>query len=146
MNKAPGPDGFIREFIKKFRDILMPDMLNAFNAILVDPEQTLKGMNDSYIVLVPKKGALEIKDFRPISLIHSMQKCFSKLLANRLQLVMDTLIHPSQTGFLKKRHINERFIYAQELITMATKERAKIALFKADIYKAFDTLSLNFFK
>jgi hypothetical protein len=57
---------------------------------------------------------------------------------------MDTLVHPSQTGFLKKRHINEGFIYAQELITMATKERAKIALFKADIYKAFDTSSLNF--
>jgi hypothetical protein len=32
----------------------------------------------------PKMDTLRVSDFRPISLIHSVAKIFSKLLANRL--------------------------------------------------------------
>jgi Reverse transcriptase (RNA-dependent DNA polymerase) len=57
---------------------------------------------------------------------------------------MPLIISSAQTGFLKGRHINEGFLYAQELITMTTKQRAQICLFKADTYKVFDTLSWEF--
>lgn len=35
-------------------------------------------------------------------------------------------------------------MYAQELVTLATKQKKEIGLFKADIFKAFDTLSWGF--
>jgi hypothetical protein len=38
------------------------------------------------ILLHKKKDAEEIKDFRPINLIHSFIKLFSKLLSSRLAL------------------------------------------------------------
>jgi Reverse transcriptase (RNA-dependent DNA polymerase) len=144
-NKAPGPDGYTGEFLKKFMDIMVPDMLRSFNKVLQSQEHTLEPINDSYIVLIPKKqGAVEVTHFRPISLINSMQKCFSKVLANRLRDKIQFLVMPVQTGFMKNRHINEGFLYAQEVVAMATRQKELICLFKADIYKAFDTISWSF--
>jgi hypothetical protein len=72
-NKAPGPDGYTGEFLKRFKDILMPDMLHTFNHVLTTPDQTLDQLNDSYIILIPKKeGAVEVQDYKPISSLNSM--------------------------------------------------------------------------
>lgn len=102
-------------------------------------------LNDSYLVLLPKKeGAITTNDYRPISLINSVQKLFSKIMANRMRPLLQELISTNQTGFVKGRFINQGFLYAQEVVTMATAQKEKIAMFKADIFKAFDTLSWEF--
>jgi hypothetical protein len=56
---------------------------------------------------------------------------------------MEALLHPTQTAFLRGRQIVEGFYYAQEVITEAKKkkQRRQIIIFKADIFKAFDSLS-----
>lgn len=100
---------------------------------------------DSYIALIPKKqGLLTIDYFGPINLINLIQKIFSKIMANRLRNIIQSLVLPNQMGCLQNRHINEGFLYAQELVTMATREKKQVGLFKTDIYKAFDTLSWDF--
>jgi Reverse transcriptase (RNA-dependent DNA polymerase) len=57
---------------------------------------------------------------------------------------MSHLLQPTQTGFLKGRHILEGFLYAQEVIQSATKQNKEITVLKADIYKAFDSLNWKF--
>jgi Reverse transcriptase (RNA-dependent DNA polymerase) len=57
---------------------------------------------------------------------------------------MQFLVMPVQTGFMKNKHINEGFLYAQEVVAMATRHKEQICLFKADIFKAFDTISWSF--
>lgn len=144
-NKAPGPDGYTGEFYKKFATIMVSDLVQAYNHMLQMDTPTMWPMDDSYIALVPKKeGALKTTDYRPLSLINSVQKIFSKVMANRLKPVIGEFVDHSQTGFMQNRYINEGFLYAQELVTMATKQRQKVGLFKADIFKAFDTLSWDF--
>jgi hypothetical protein len=59
---------------------------------------------------------------------------------------MSTLLQPTQTGFLKERHILEGFYYAQETIMAATKQSKQITLFKTDIYKVFDSLNWTFMR
>jgi hypothetical protein len=54
-NKASGPDSFTGEFYKKFMEILIPDLLNVYNTILLNPQMTLQPLNGSYIIMVPKK-------------------------------------------------------------------------------------------
>jgi hypothetical protein len=84
------------------------DILQTFNQVMNSQRQSLDPMSDSHIVLIPKKmGATEVKDFRPISLINLIQKCFSKLLANQLQHLIAKLIALAQTWFLKDRNINK---------------------------------------
>jgi hypothetical protein len=64
------------------------------------------------IILLPKKlDATRVTDFRPISLIHSAAKLLTKLLANRLAPLLDSLVSKCQIAFIKKRSIHDNFLY-----------------------------------
>lgn len=54
-NKAPGPDGLTGEFYKLFQQILAPDLLAVYNYLIQNPDTTLHPLNDSHIILIPKK-------------------------------------------------------------------------------------------
>jgi hypothetical protein len=59
-------------------------------------------LNSAYITLIPKKAdAEQVKDFRPISLVHSFAKLVTKILANRLACRLNVMVSPSQTAFIK---------------------------------------------
>jgi Reverse transcriptase (RNA-dependent DNA polymerase) len=140
-NKSSGPDDFTGEFFKQFRDIIVPHLLAVFNSVLAAPHQTLAPLNNSYIALIPKKGdASKPTDFRPISLVNSVQKIFSKVLANIMQHLIAQFLTETQTTFVKGRSIMHGFHYAQEVIRMASKRKEEMVVFKADIHKAFDSI------
>ena len=53
------------------------------------PSCFVKSLNAAFLALIPKKGrAEELKDFRPISLVGGLYKWLTKVLANRLKLVL----------------------------------------------------------
>jgi Reverse transcriptase (RNA-dependent DNA polymerase) len=91
----------------------VPDLLAVLNSVLGAPHQTLAPLNDSYIALIPKKGdASKPTDFRPISLVNSVQKIFSKVLANRMQHLIARFLTETQMAFVKGRNILHGFHYA----------------------------------
>ncbi|CAO3630098.1 unnamed protein product [Mucor fragilis] len=51
--------------------------------------------------------AHELVNWRPLSLINSDAKLFTKLIANRMNIVLPKLINPYQTGFLPHRLISD---------------------------------------
>jgi hypothetical protein len=60
------------------------------------------------MVLSFKKGdPLLLANWRPLCLINSDAKLFTKLLANRFNRVLPKLINPYQTGFLPHRLISD---------------------------------------
>jgi tripartite-type tricarboxylate transporter receptor subunit TctC len=62
----------------------------------------VKGINFTFISLILEtKGAKEIKDFRPISLVGGVYKIIAKVLANRMRRVMDRIISKPQNAFVK---------------------------------------------
>lgn len=52
-----------------------------------------------------KTKALEVKDYRPISLVTGVYKTISKVLANQLGKVLRRIIMKSQNAFVKGRQI-----------------------------------------
>nr|GEU77626.1 RNA-directed DNA polymerase, eukaryota, reverse transcriptase zinc-binding domain protein [Tanacetum cinerariifolium] len=69
-----------------------------------------KGANSSFFALISKiPGAKMVKDFRPISLIRSLYKNISKLLANRLVTVMSDLVNEVQSAFIANRVLDYFF-------------------------------------
>jgi len=61
-----------------------------------------KSLDAYFIALIPKKaGAIDIFDFRPISLISRVYKIITKVLANRMSPVMENIIFRPQNAFVK---------------------------------------------
>jgi hypothetical protein len=56
--------------------------------------------------MIPKTTVVaSLKDYRSISLVHSLGKLLSKLLANRLATMLGELVHPTQGAFIKGHFI-----------------------------------------
>ena len=78
-------------------------------------EQLSCTQKQGVITLIPKgkKPKEHIKNWRPISLLNTTFKILSRVMANRMRLVIDKLIGHEQKGFMKGRFIGEctRMVY-----------------------------------
>jgi hypothetical protein len=139
-DKAPGPDGFTGAFFKASWEIIKDDIMAAINSLYAMNSQSFQFLNSANIVLLPKKNdALRVTDYRPISLIHSIAKIFSKLLANRLAPKLNSMVSKFQSAFIKKRSIHDNFLYVQNTVRKLHKLKLLALFLKLDIHKAFDT-------
>lgn len=143
--KAPGTDGFTSDFYVHCWEIIKYDILSAFHAFYIQHSGSLEHLNRAQVVLIPKVDiAFEPKDFRPISLVHSLAKLLTKVLANRLAVYIDKLISTSQSAFIKRRCIQENFMYVRGLARHYHRTRTHACLIKLDITKAFDSVSWEY--
>lgn len=80
-DKAPGPDGFTMAFLSQCWDIIRHDVVATIQNF--HSRSTFeRSINATFVALIPKKaGAIELNDFRPISLVGGVYKIISKLLA-----------------------------------------------------------------
>lgn len=98
-----------------------------------------KSLNATFIALIPKKReAIEIKDFKPISLLGSVYKIIAKVLAERLKLVIGNLISDNQNAFIRGRQIVDESMVANECVEYFLKTKRQGVLCKLDLEKAYD--------
>jgi hypothetical protein len=91
-DKAPGPDGFSLAFFQACWDVLKEDIMAVFSNFHARGKFE-KSLNSTFISLIPKvAGAAALNDFHPISLVSGIYKIISKVLANRLRLVINNII------------------------------------------------------
>ena len=86
-----------------------------------------------------------MKDYRPISCCNFIYKVISKLIANRLKIVLPKFISGNQSTFVKDRLLIENLLLATELVKDYHKDliSARCAI-KIDISKTFDSVQWSF--
>jgi hypothetical protein len=85
-NKAPGLDGFPPEFYQVFWEDIKEDLM----ALFMDFKEGTLPLNRlifGTIILLPKKDAKVIQQYRPICLLNVSFKIFTKVATSRLTTI-----------------------------------------------------------
>ncbi|KAM0912840.1 hypothetical protein ACQ4PT_012569 [Festuca glaucescens] len=102
-------------------------------------------LNRALITLIPKKQeAMEVKDYRPISLVHSFAKLFSKVMANRLRMRLGEVVSTNQSAFVKGRTLHDNSVLVRQVASKINQRRQSGVLLKLDLSRAFDSISWSF--
>lgn len=104
-SKSPGPDGFLVMFYTKFCGLVGDEVCSLVLRFLNHGGMP-DNLNDTNVVLIPKiKKPKEMKDLRPISLCNVSYTLISKVLANRLKVILPDIIDYNQSAFVPGRLI-----------------------------------------
>ena len=145
VGKSPGSNGFTASFFKHFWDHLGIFLFRTVNQSLTDGSfpQTHR---EAIITMIPKAGkALDTcRGWRPISLLNVDFKIVSAAITNRLKTVMNDVISPSQSAYIKGRSIveNSRLVY--DVIQKVNDEERTGYIMAADFEAAFESISWDF--
>ena len=141
-DKCPGPDGFPMNFIVKF----WPHIKHTLHSVYIKAVQGKKMPNSTMIGTVSlmeklSKNSLKIEHWRPFAMCNNDYKIFAKIVANRLQMVLPTVIHKDQVGFMKGRQISQNLTELLTVIAYCQQKQEEAIIISVDFMKAFDTVS-----
>ena len=114
IDSAPDPDGFSISFYRGCWDTIKGDLMDLINDFYRG-NLDIKRLNYSVITLVPKiKEANNVKQFCPICLLNVSFRIFTKLLMDKLAVLMDKLVSNNQTAFIKGRYVLDGAVILHE--------------------------------
>lgn len=152
---APGIDGIPYELWKRLHEI--HEMNKKKNNTSFD---TLQFLNNAYLdierngacdgahfnegwmnPIFKKKDQRRIENYRPITLLNTDYKLYTKALALRLSKVVPNLIHESQAGFVPGRSIFNQTELAQLIVEYGDLNETSGAIVALDQEKAYDKIN-----
>lgn len=102
-------------------------------------------LNEAAMILLRKNDAPSgLRDYRPICLIHSVGKLFSKVLVMRLAPRMTEIVKDNQMTFIKGRKILKNFQTVKLACRWLHARRCPSMLLKVDLAKAFNSVAWPF--
>ena len=143
-NKAPGLDGLNADFYKVFYVKIKHLLLQVYNKCKKQGKMH-NSARQGVISLIPKQNRDRnfLTSWRPISLLNVDFKIISKILASRMKLVLDGIIDPEQTGFVKGRNISENIRKFFDLIELTDLYQIPAIVVQVDLEKAFDRVDYD---
>lgn len=142
--KAPGPDGFTGEILKRALDYIIEPLTQFYNALL-RINYFPKHWKHGFVILIPKasannSGEKTIKDKRPITLLSIKGKIFERLVVDLLNkyLYINNCMDLRQYGFCKQTSTVDALTMMNNHIYDEIQSGKSVILVLLDISGAFD--------
>ena len=105
-------------------------------------------IREGIIVILPKPNKPRdlLKSYRPITLLNVCYKIISATIANRLKIVLQKMIDPCQSAYLKGRFIGDNIRMVYDVVQRMKQDDTSGILLNLDIESAFDSVSWAFIK
>ncbi|KAE8666647.1 hypothetical protein F3Y22_tig00112495pilonHSYRG00083 [Hibiscus syriacus] len=146
--KAPGPDDIQPIFYKQNWDTVKNTLRDFANNTLELGKMDTRILRTFLMLILKTVAADNVTQFRPISLLNTSYKIFSKVVVRHLCPVFQRLIGPYQNSFMKGRSTSDNILIVQEAVNsmMNLKGRKGAMIAKIDLQKAYDNVSWEFLK
>ena len=142
--KSPGEDGLPAEFYLCAWSVAGEVLTEFVNAMWVNravPAEIMQGV----ITLLAKTGAPRVvKDYRPITLLDVDAKLLARLMAGRLSVLDDKLLHPNQVRGGGARTMAGALCDLRDVIGACGALRVPGAVLSIDFSGAFDAVQHDF--
>ena len=136
-------------FFQKFWHIVGGDVTAAC-LNFIDNCEFPDELNAAAIVLIPKKSKPEyLADLRPIGLYNVLYKIVAKMLTNRMNAILSSIISENQSAFFPGRAITDNILILTEIVHYLKRKRqgkTGIVALKIDISKAYNMIEWGFLK
>ena len=142
--KSPGLDGLPAEFYQRFWPVLGTDLVAVLNSCYTSGCLS-SSQRSGLITLLYKRGdRLEMKNWRPTTLLCVDYKIAAKAIANRLLQVLPSIIHSDQSCGVRGRNpvVNNRLM--QDIVSDINSRGLGGAVLSLDQEKAFDRVDWSF--
>lgn len=142
--KSPGIDGLPAEFYQRFWPVLGRDLTEVINASYRSGCLSLSQRSGLITLLYKRGDRLEMKNWRPITLLCVDYKIAAKAIANRLLQVLPSIIHTDQSCGVRGRNpvVNNRLM--QDIVSDINRRGLGGAILSLDQEKAFDRVDWSF--
>ena len=139
-NKAAGPDGIGPKLIKEVGDAIVPSLTRLFNLSLESHTVPLEWKNAN-VIPIHKKGPKNlVQNYRPISLLSILSKCFEKIIFQVLFnfLIQHKLLSNWQSGFTPGDSTINQLVSMYHIFAEALDNKKDVRLVFCDVTAAFD--------
>ena len=142
-SNSSGHDHFTSKFVKLSAPILIPALEKIFNLALktgVYPDN----LKIAKVIPIFKKGdPASVNNYRPISILSTINKIFEKILYARLMKYIDNfqLLYKYQFGFRKNHSTEHALIEITDQIRLSMDNNQITCGIFVDLSKAFDTVN-----
>ena len=141
--RTPGIDGLSVEFYKVTFSVIKYYLKEIYNQFMAGRKIPAK-FKTSLIKLVYKDGARnDIGNYRPISLLNTDYKIFTKILSTRLQPILGHIIHDTQYA-QPGRDLNEMNRVVRDLVYDMENGGTDAFFVSLDFRKAYDSINHGF--
>lgn len=144
-NKSPGTDGYYGEFYKFLQAEITPLLQRVFSYVL-NKNDLPKTWSEAIIsgIYKERKDSTECASYRPISLLCYDMKILSTVMVRRIQIHINKIIKPDQTGFIPGRQALNDIGRTLNIMSTAKNSNQSSMLLGIDVEKAFDQIDWGY--
>ncbi|GMF38275.1 unnamed protein product [Phytophthora lilii] len=148
LGKACGPDNISNEWYRDDAEQVVPILTRLYNVCLREdciPESFL----EAYIFSISKGGdTCNALNYRPIALLNTDYKVFTRILAWRVRKHLSKLVHDTQFGFVPGRNIHDTIdlLEAAKVVARQNGKLSNAQVLLLDFAKAYDSLDREFLR